>query len=251
MPRPPQPGGRGIRAPAPSHPPRAFASALGPAAEPLPRVIRLGSRSWELPLFLVLMRSVVPERPRWSFRPNSRSSHWRAHSVTGGTEVAAGRSYRRHRIGQERGSPAAGGARCGAHRRGRGRQGGGRARFAGSGAGGRGIRAPALVVHPEPAPSPHPSAPPEAPPEPSAPRAQPRNPAPSRPPGHLALPSTDAPRDTGASYGGHSVRIAWLIRAMWLIRCTIDPQINHEARINHDKISQILALASEKRDRRY
>jgi hypothetical protein len=27
--------------------------------------------------------------------------------------------------------------------------------------------------------------------------------------------------------------ISWLIRAMRLIRCTIDPLIHHEARINH------------------
>jgi hypothetical protein len=33
---------------------------------------------------------------------------------------------------------------------------------------------------------------------------------------------------------------SWLIRAMRLIRCTVDPQINHEARINH--VKKLLSL---------
>ena len=37
---------------------------------------------------------------------------------------------------------------------------------------------------------------------------------------------------------------SWLIRVMRLIRCTIDPQINHEARINHAKIA-VIVLVSE------
>src|SRR2546421_8172187 len=31
----------------------------------------------------------------------------------------------------------------------------------------------------------------------------------------------------------HTCKRSWLIRVMRLIRCTIDPRINHEARINH------------------
>jgi hypothetical protein len=38
--------------------------------------------------------------------------------------------------------------------------------------------------------------------------------------------------------------ITWWNRASWLIRCTIDPQINRKARINHED-SAIIALASE------
>jgi hypothetical protein len=36
---------------------------------------------------------------------------------------------------------------------------------------------------------------------------------------------------------GHSAQIARLIGAMRLIRWTIDPQINHEARINHNNLA--------------
>ena len=37
---------------------------------------------------------------------------------------------------------------------------------------------------------------------------------------------------------------SWLIRVIWLIRCTIDPQINHKAWINHVKV-KMLVLVSE------
>ena len=36
---------------------------------------------------------------------------------------------------------------------------------------------------------------------------------------------------------------SWLIRAMRLIRCTIDPQINHEARIHHVKVTMIVLVS--------
>ena len=36
---------------------------------------------------------------------------------------------------------------------------------------------------------------------------------------------------------------SWLIRVMRLIRCTIDPQINHRAWINHIKV-KVAALVS-------
>jgi hypothetical protein len=37
---------------------------------------------------------------------------------------------------------------------------------------------------------------------------------------------------------------SWLIRVMRLIWCTIDPQINHKAWINHVKV-KIIVLVSE------
>ena len=36
---------------------------------------------------------------------------------------------------------------------------------------------------------------------------------------------------------------SWLIRVMRLIRCTIVPQINHEARINHVKVTMIVLVS--------
>jgi len=36
---------------------------------------------------------------------------------------------------------------------------------------------------------------------------------------------------------------SWLIQAMRLIRCTIDPQINHKARINHVKVTMIVLVS--------
>ena len=42
----------------------------------------------------------------------------------------------------------------------------------------------------------------------------------------------------------HPVQRSWLIRAMRLIWCTIDPQIHHEARINHGNLA-FLVLVSE------
>src|SRR5205823_968113 len=137
---PTQPGGRGIRVPVPNHPtpsPR--------PGSPTLELPLLGLPLLGLPLSLVLMSPVIPERPtvghsaqiawliramrliRWTIDPQinhearinhdkSRgSSHRRANNVTGGTEVAAGRAHRRHRVGQERSSPAAGGTRRGAH----------------------------------------------------------------------------------------------------------------------------------------
>ena len=47
---------------------------------------------------------------------------------------------------------------------------------------------------------------------------------------------------------GPVVRIArkrsWLIRASWWFWCTIDPLIDHEARINHAKV-KVIALVCE------
>ena len=41
-----------------------------------------------------------------------------------------------------------------------------------------------------------------------------------------------------------AVERSWLKRAPWLIRCTIDPLINHQARINHEK-AQVIELVIE------
>ena len=40
-----------------------------------------------------------------------------------------------------------------------------------------------------------------------------------------------------------SAERSWLIRVMWLIRCTIGPQISHEARINHVKVKAIVLVS--------
>jgi len=40
-----------------------------------------------------------------------------------------------------------------------------------------------------------------------------------------------------------TAEIAWLIGVMRLIWCTIDPLINHEARINHLKFSMIVLVS--------
>jgi hypothetical protein len=35
----------------------------------------------------------------------------------------------------------------------------------------------------------------------------------------------------------------WLIRVMRLIRCTIGPQINHKAQINHVKVKGVVLVS--------
>ena len=40
-----------------------------------------------------------------------------------------------------------------------------------------------------------------------------------------------------------AVQLTWWIRVMRLIRCTIDPQINHEARINHVNPTKIVLVS--------
>ena len=40
-----------------------------------------------------------------------------------------------------------------------------------------------------------------------------------------------------------AAEIAWLIRVIRLIRCTIDPQINHKAQINHVKVTIIVLVS--------